>query len=269
MSRLWRYGSVYSRTRDFIVGKINPWESRPLWFDVWTKHPPRRDPVLLERVPINPLGYRNRRHPDFNYNEPPKLVYKADHVRAQFRKDYIDSPISCLTSQQTVMPLSDRVACRMVERNYGDWDGIDVTSLRSNALYHRALRDMVINTKPGNAKELGMFEEDKRNLFDWHYERHTTRKTPVDTWEDEQVDLDGKRVNLQDQTIEVEYEGPKLKPQKAQPTPQAPAARHGSVYKILKELIDNKIKLLEEQEISEQKAKAAGRSGAGFTKLQR
>jgi len=105
--------------------------------DVWTKHPPRRDPVLLERVPINPLGYRNRRHPDFNYNEPPKLVYKADHVRAQFRKDYIDSPISCLTSQQTVMPLSDRVACRMVERNYGDWDGIDVTSLRSNALYHR------------------------------------------------------------------------------------------------------------------------------------
>ena len=62
--------------------------------DVWTKHPPRRDPVLLERVPINPLGYRNRRHPDFNYNEPPKLVYKADHVRAQFRKDYIDSPIS-------------------------------------------------------------------------------------------------------------------------------------------------------------------------------
>jgi len=143
MSRLWRYGSVYSRTRDFIVGKINPWESRPLWFDVWTKHPPRRDPVLLERVPINPLGYRNRRHPDFNYNEPPKLVYKADHVRAQFRKDYIDSPISCLTSQQTVMPLSDRVACRMVERNYGDWDGIDVTSLRSNALYHRALRSVV------------------------------------------------------------------------------------------------------------------------------
>ena len=81
MSRLWRYGSVYSRTRDFLVGKMNPWEARPIWFDVWTRHPPRRDPVLLERVPINALGYRDRRHPDFNFQQPPNLVYKTDYVR--------------------------------------------------------------------------------------------------------------------------------------------------------------------------------------------
>jgi len=81
MSRLWRYGSVYSRTRDFLVGKMNPWETRPIWFDVWTRHPPRRDPVLLERVPINALGYRDRRHPDFNFQQPPNLVYKTDYVR--------------------------------------------------------------------------------------------------------------------------------------------------------------------------------------------
>ena len=64
MSRLWRYGTVYSRTRDFIVGKYHSWESRPVWFDVWTKHPPLRDPVLLERTPVSDMGLRERWDPE-------------------------------------------------------------------------------------------------------------------------------------------------------------------------------------------------------------
>ena len=76
----------------------------------------------------------------------------------------------------------------------------------------------------------------------------------------------------------MEYTGPMLKPQKAKPTgsvetttvTERPERRGGgTVYKILKELIDNKIKLLEQQRITDEKAKAASRSGSGFTKLQR
>ena len=94
MSRLWRYGTVYSRTRDFIVGKFHSWESRPIWFDVWTKHPPLRDPVLLERVPVNDVGLRERWDPEI----VPNLIYEADYIRAKYRKTYIDSPVSCLNT---------------------------------------------------------------------------------------------------------------------------------------------------------------------------
>ena len=49
MSRLWRYGTCYSRVRDYVRNKYIPDEARPIWFDVWSVHPPFRSPVLIER----------------------------------------------------------------------------------------------------------------------------------------------------------------------------------------------------------------------------
>ena len=60
MSRLWRYGSPYTRVRDYIQNKFIAEENRPIWFDVWTVHPPFREPVLKEKLPINDYFIRNR-----------------------------------------------------------------------------------------------------------------------------------------------------------------------------------------------------------------
>ena len=49
VARYWRHGTVYTRERDQYLQKFKSWEERPIWFDVWTKQPPFRDPILMER----------------------------------------------------------------------------------------------------------------------------------------------------------------------------------------------------------------------------
>lgn len=60
MSRLWRYGSCYSRIRDFIQNRFIADDGRPIWFDVWTCHPPFRDPILGEKEDLNEFRFRPR-----------------------------------------------------------------------------------------------------------------------------------------------------------------------------------------------------------------
>jgi len=150
---------------------MSPWEERPIWFDVWTRHPPRRDPVLLERVPINALGYRDRRNPDFNFQQPPKLVYKTDYVRAHYRKTYIDTPISCIESHPTVLPLSDRIASRMVQLSKGDPDQIEMDDLSQCYIYAEACRDLCVPEYQS--------AEDIKEMFVWYKKKQASRRRMV------------------------------------------------------------------------------------------
>ena len=58
MSRLWRYGTCYSRIRDFVRAGFISDEAKPIWFDVWTNHPPFTNPVLGEKEPLNEFIFR-------------------------------------------------------------------------------------------------------------------------------------------------------------------------------------------------------------------
>jgi len=144
MSRLWRYGTVYSRVRDFIVGKHHSWESRPIWFDVWTKHPPLRDPVLLERVPVNDIGLRERWDPEA-VND---LIYEADYIRSKYRNTYIDSPVSCLNTLPLEMPLSEKILRKMNKKkpNY------DINNC--DELYQNTLKDLGVNQSKSEIEEM-------------------------------------------------------------------------------------------------------------------
>ncbi|CBY13034.1 unnamed protein product [Oikopleura dioica] len=109
MSRLWRYGSPYTRVRDYIQNKFIAEENRPIWFDVWTVHPPFREPVLKEKLPINDYFIRNR-----SIREPKDLNYLADKSRAAFRTSYTDSIISLDPDIAKVeLPLSEKIARRV------------------------------------------------------------------------------------------------------------------------------------------------------------
>merc|ERR1719431_280430 len=144
MSRLWRYGSVYSRTRDFIVGKHNSWEDRPIWFDVWTKHPPRRQPVILEKTATSSIGYRANFDP-VGSRPVPNLLYEADVIRAQYRRDFVDAPVTCLPLLRLDLPLSEKVTRRMNELSDGELSMAgDGGELIDDQLYHTALRDFGI-----------------------------------------------------------------------------------------------------------------------------
>ncbi|CAF0783970.1 unnamed protein product [Didymodactylos carnosus] len=88
MSRLWKFGSIYSRVCGLIEGGQMKPNDRPLWLDVYKHYPPHREPRYLSLTEGNtPSSY-----------DPPKLLYEEDKIRAQYYSDVDDNEIIKLQS---------------------------------------------------------------------------------------------------------------------------------------------------------------------------
>jgi hypothetical protein len=103
-----------------------------------------RDPVLLERVPINDVGLRERWDPEI----VPNLIYEADYIRAKYRKTYIDSPVSCLNTLPLEMPLSEKILRKMneIQPDYNIKD--------CDKLYQNTLRELGVNQNKNDIEEM-------------------------------------------------------------------------------------------------------------------
>jgi hypothetical protein len=98
MSRLWRYGSPYTRVRDYIQNKFIAEENRPIWFDVWTVHPPFREPVLKEKLPINDYFIRNR---SFREPQGKELGFKTCLQKQAYEQAFFISELKIWTGYFT------------------------------------------------------------------------------------------------------------------------------------------------------------------------
>ncbi len=57
-----------------------PWTERPLWYDIYKKFPPQRDPTYRAIAALSPQEY-----PPL----PPKIFYEEDKIRALVLYVYI------------------------------------------------------------------------------------------------------------------------------------------------------------------------------------
>jgi len=57
-----------------------PWAERPLWYDIYKKFPPQRDPTYRAIAALSPQEY-----PPL----PPKIFYEEDKIRALVLYVYI------------------------------------------------------------------------------------------------------------------------------------------------------------------------------------
>ncbi|XP_015277422.1 PREDICTED: 28S ribosomal protein S23, mitochondrial isoform X1 [Gekko japonicus] len=81
-SRLEKWGTVFTRTRDLMRSGVIPESRKPLWFDVYAAFPPLREPVYRE---LRPLYGKVR-------ETVPAIFYKEDEIRAKFYEAYGSGP---------------------------------------------------------------------------------------------------------------------------------------------------------------------------------
>ncbi|CAH2222996.1 28S ribosomal S23, mitochondrial [Pelobates cultripes] len=80
-SRLEKLGTVYTRVRDLLrSGVIKP-NNKPIWFDVYTAFPPKREP-LYEKPSTSRKVEDN----------VPAIFYQEDLIRAKFYEAYGNGP---------------------------------------------------------------------------------------------------------------------------------------------------------------------------------
>ncbi|TSK49640.1 Nitric oxide synthase, inducible [Bagarius yarrelli] len=72
-SRLEKVGTVYSRVRDLMRAGVVKESKKPIWFDVYSAFPPKREPVYVK--PIR----QTRQKTEENV---PEIFYKEDQIRA-------------------------------------------------------------------------------------------------------------------------------------------------------------------------------------------
>ncbi|XP_077168290.1 small ribosomal subunit protein mS23 isoform X2 [Paroedura picta] len=81
-SRLEKWGTVFTRTRDLMRSGAIPKSKKPIWFDVYAAFPPLREPVYQELRP--------------RYGKVqetiPTIFYKEDEIRAKFYEAYGNGP---------------------------------------------------------------------------------------------------------------------------------------------------------------------------------
>uniref|UniRef100_A0A3Q2ZRQ7 Small ribosomal subunit protein mS23 n=1 Tax=Kryptolebias marmoratus TaxID=37003 RepID=A0A3Q2ZRQ7_KRYMA len=82
-SRLERFGTVFSRVRDLMLSGVIKPANKPLWYDVYTAFPPKRDPSYVK--PHKRVGIKTQQN-------VPEIFYKEDEIRARFYKEYGTGP---------------------------------------------------------------------------------------------------------------------------------------------------------------------------------
>ncbi|KAI5626090.1 28S ribosomal protein S23, mitochondrial [Silurus asotus] len=82
-SRVEKVGTVFTRVRDLMRSGVVKESNKPVWFDVYTAFPPKRDPVYVKPV------RRVRRKTEENV---PEIFYKEDEIRAKFYQMYGNGP---------------------------------------------------------------------------------------------------------------------------------------------------------------------------------
>ena len=80
-TRLEKIGTIYSRLLGLYKSGAAPYETRPLWFDVYEAFPPKYEP----RWDRHQLSYGTGGNVA-KLGPPPKILYKEDVIRAQFFK---------------------------------------------------------------------------------------------------------------------------------------------------------------------------------------
>ncbi|XP_022536191.2 28S ribosomal protein S23, mitochondrial [Astyanax mexicanus] len=79
-SRLEKFGTVYTRVRDLMRSGVIKESQKPLWFDVYTAFPPKREPLYVKSS--------KRIWPQKRDDHVPEIFYKEDEIRAKFFKVY-------------------------------------------------------------------------------------------------------------------------------------------------------------------------------------
>jgi len=74
VTRVEKFGSIFSRASGLLRAGAVKWENRPLWYDCYVAFPPAVEPKF-DRLPL--------------LEEPlPELFYPEDAVRARFYKEF-------------------------------------------------------------------------------------------------------------------------------------------------------------------------------------
>ncbi|KAK3531513.1 hypothetical protein QTP70_023858 [Hemibagrus guttatus] len=82
-SRLEKVGTVFTRVRDLMRAGVIKESQKPVWFDVYSAFPPKREPVYVKPVRLS------RRKTEENV---PEIFYKEDQIRAKFYELYGNGP---------------------------------------------------------------------------------------------------------------------------------------------------------------------------------
>ncbi|XP_036393160.1 28S ribosomal protein S23, mitochondrial [Megalops cyprinoides] len=82
-SRLEKFGTVFTRVRDLMRSGVVKQKDKPIWYDVYTAFPPKRDPLY-----VKPQIQRYGKVTD----TVPEIFYKEDAVRAKFYEMYGNGP---------------------------------------------------------------------------------------------------------------------------------------------------------------------------------
>ncbi|XP_027006235.2 28S ribosomal protein S23, mitochondrial [Tachysurus fulvidraco] len=82
-SRLEKVGTVFSRVRDLMRAGVIKESQKPVWFDVYSAFPPKREPVYVKPARfLRPKTEEN----------VPEIFYKEDQIRAKFYELYGNGP---------------------------------------------------------------------------------------------------------------------------------------------------------------------------------
>ncbi|XP_072547144.1 small ribosomal subunit protein mS23 [Salminus brasiliensis] len=79
-SRLEKFGTVYTRVRDLMRSGVIKESEKPLWFDVYTAFPPKREPLYVKSS--------KRIWPQKREDPVPEIFYKEDLIRVKFFETY-------------------------------------------------------------------------------------------------------------------------------------------------------------------------------------
>ncbi|XP_056139290.1 28S ribosomal protein S23, mitochondrial [Lampris incognitus] len=94
-SRLEKFGSVFTRTRDVMRSGVTRSSDKCIWYDIYKTFPPKRDPVYVKP---HSRTFTKKEDP------VPDIFYREDEIRAKFYEAYgtgqraIDLSKSNLTS---------------------------------------------------------------------------------------------------------------------------------------------------------------------------
>ncbi|KAM3850555.1 small ribosomal subunit protein mS23-like [Diretmus argenteus] len=98
-SRLEKFGTVFTRVRDLMrSGVIKP-SDKPIWFDVYTAFPPKKDPLYV-KPQARTYGKRKDTVSD--------IFYKEDEIRAKFYETYGTGPRPFDLSKSNFVSTSQR-----------------------------------------------------------------------------------------------------------------------------------------------------------------
>ncbi|XP_067824050.1 28S ribosomal protein S23, mitochondrial [Heptranchias perlo] len=81
-SRLEKFGSIFTRVRDLLRSGVMKESEKPIWYDVYTAFPPKREPVYEK--PKERFG---------KVQDPvQEIFYQEDMIRAKFYEVYGNGP---------------------------------------------------------------------------------------------------------------------------------------------------------------------------------